>query len=149
MQINSKRSNRNREDVTELLDSEKNKANGIERWFEENKMARLETQIPHVMKQDLSQLKIIMDTADTGSKRTSNRLLAEALVDLFKKYQAGIGEFKLTEETDFKGGYQPSENDPNEKLKLIISELQNPENRRQQTQAQQEALLDKWLKALK
>lgn len=105
MEINSKRSNRNREDVTELLDSEKNKANGIERWFEENKMARLETQIPHVMKQDLSQLKIIMDTTDTGSKRTSNRLLAEALVDLFKKYQAGNGEFKLTEETDFKGEY--------------------------------------------
>lgn len=105
MEINSKRSNRSRDDVTELLDSEKKKSNGIERWFEENKMARLETQIPHVMKQDLSQLKIIMDTTDTGSKRTSNRLLAEALVDLFKKYEAGNGEFKLTEEVDFKGEY--------------------------------------------
>ena len=95
MEINSKRSNRNREDVTELLDSEKNKANGIERWFEENKMARLETQIPHVMKQDLSQLKIIMDTTDTGSKRTSNRLLAEALVDLFKNWSNLVGMYPL------------------------------------------------------
>ena len=105
MDINSKRSNRNREAVTDLLESEKKKSNSIERWFEENKMARLETQIPHVLKQDLNQLKIIMDTTDTGSKRTSNRLLTEALVDLFKKYQTGNGEFKLTEETDFKGEY--------------------------------------------
>lgn len=105
MKINSKRPNRNRDDVTEVIESEKKKSNSIERWFEENKMARLETQIPHIMKQDLSQLKIIMDTTDTGSKRTSNRLLVEALVDLFKKYEAGEGEFKLTEETDFKGNY--------------------------------------------
>lgn len=102
--------NRNREtsditNTTAALDEEKKILNTIEKWFHNTVMERLETLIPRVMKQDLNYLKGIIDTAGTGVKRVSNRLLAEALRDLFKKYAAGEGEHKLSEKPDYKGEY--------------------------------------------
>jgi len=91
--------------TNEAIDAEKKIQESIERFFHGQSMARLETQLPRVMKQDLNYLKDTIDPAGTGVKRTANRLIAEALVDLFKKYGAGNGDIKLNEKPDFKGKY--------------------------------------------
>lgn len=105
MEINSSRKNRNRQQIKDTLETEKIISEGVERWFDSSSSARLETMIPNHIKRDLKELTGCIDTKGTKSQRASNRLIVEALVDLFRKYKQGEGEFSLTDEPVYKGDY--------------------------------------------
>lgn len=106
MEINSNRRNRGRQEVLDVLDEEKATQNSIEKWFAEHKTARLETMIPDVTKRDLNELLSCINTKGTGARKNANRLLVEAIADLFVKYQSGKGEFELTDKPHFRGEYK-------------------------------------------
>lgn len=105
MQINSNRKNRSREDLQKVMTEEANNHGTIEQFFAEDQMARLETKIPNKIKRDLSELTSCIDTKGTGSTRAANRIIVEALADVFAKYKAGNGEFNLNDEPSFRGEY--------------------------------------------
>jgi len=106
VEINTKRSNRSRKEVETVLDEATAITSSVEKWFDENQSSRLETQIPAPLKRDLNELKDCISFKNTGAKKTANRLIAEALVDLFKKYKNGDGEFELVDQPSFRGNYK-------------------------------------------
>ena len=105
MEINSKRKNRDRADIIKTLSDEAAINDSIEKYFSEDKIDRLNTMLPGKIKRDLIELNACIDTKGSGARNSSNRLLTEALVDLFKKYNKGNGEFKLNQEPFFRGDY--------------------------------------------
>jgi len=106
VEINSKRGNRDRDSLKKVMSDELAVSGSIERYFAEDVMARLETKIPGKVKRDLNELTSCIDTKGTGSTRAANRLIVEALQDLFIKYGIGEGEFKLNDEPVFRGSYK-------------------------------------------
>lgn len=105
MEFNSNRKNRDRTEIQSTLDNERN-LHSVERFFSEDQTARLETMIPAKIKRDLTELTGCIDTKGTGATRAANRLITEALADLFNKYQKGEGSFKLIDEPTLKGSYK-------------------------------------------
>lgn len=106
MDINGDSKNRNRTDITELLADEAAMSKSIERFFEKGSTgARLETTIPKTMKRDLKELTSCIITEKNGLK-TSNRIIAEALNDVFAKYAKGEGGFQLSEKPLYRGEYK-------------------------------------------
>ena len=104
MEINSRRGNRERADLKKVIADELTISGSVERFFAEDKSTRLETTIPGKMKRDLKELTSCIDTPK-DVPRSANRLIAEALQDLFIKYGNGEGEFKLNDEPVFRGSY--------------------------------------------
>lgn len=105
MEVNTNRKNRNREDIKKTLSDEAAINDSIEKFFSEDQIDRLSTMLPSKIKRDMIELNACIDTKGTGARNSSNRLLTEALVDLFKKYKAGDGEFKLNQEPHYRGDY--------------------------------------------
>lgn len=105
MEINSKRKNRERADIQSTIENERN-LHSVERFFSEDQTARLETMLPAKIKRDLTELTSCIDTKGTGATRAANRLITEALADLFNKYQNGGGAFKLIDEPALRGSYK-------------------------------------------
>jgi len=81
------------------------KTHPIEELFED-KMARLDTTIPLTIKRDLNELLQCVNTNSVNSRNTSNRLIVEALRDLFIKYQKEEGDYQLVDDLHFKGRYE-------------------------------------------
>ena len=81
------------------------KTHPIEELFED-KMARLDTTIPLTIKRDLNELLQCVNTNSVNSRNTSNRLIVEALRDLFIKYQKEAGDYQLVDDLHFKGRYE-------------------------------------------
>lgn len=81
------------------------KTHPIEELFED-KMARLDTTIPLTIKRDLNELLQCVNTNSVNSRNTSNRLIVEALRDLFIKYQKELGDYQLVDDLHFKGRYE-------------------------------------------
>ena len=80
------------------------KVHPVEEYFED-KMSRLDTTIPLTIKRDLNELLQCVNTSSVNSRNTANRLIVEALVDLFKKYQGGHGSYDQVDDLHFKGRY--------------------------------------------
>ncbi len=94
-----------RKDTKSIISDEKQIASNVEQWFDGDILARLDSTIPNVIKRDLKELTGCIDTEGTKSVRSANRVIVEALVDVFKKYKEGNGGFKLLDEPAFKGKY--------------------------------------------
>jgi hypothetical protein len=80
------------------------KTHVVEEFFED-KMARLDTTIPLTIKRDLNELLECVDTKSVNSRNTANRLIVEALTDLFRKYQDDKGLYSMVDDLHFKGRY--------------------------------------------